>query len=420
MNRNARLLRKVELIRVGTKHNKERARFIKALPVSGHRVLVGFREERFSVTVDGIVHEHVYPVGTGFMFNREQKVHQIFPGGMYDMMRSRIHATRGESADEKDMRDKTQRAFDFINRLRMPLMEPEGRFVTDDGLRELANQLGPPKRAEPKLVASTRFRKASELRTKVNAARMLLPSVYTADAGAEQLERRRADVEVILSRIDPERVSVSALVKGVHQRIDDAWRVFSPEAFAKPGHLVVHASEKPTRRTIEIMRHFADSIYRGLREIRVQPLNGLAVKAVIALVALRDKIVAASGGPSADISEEVASIRAALTAMRLVRDLEMEVVTPLSMQLESGLKGWRKLDDRQRNRIRLGVVDSCLWFNESLRSKEEFLSLDTRAEIARLMEIATNHANKNDEDPRKCLLKVKAVLKNLSAFLSAA
>jgi hypothetical protein len=421
MQRNARLFpNKANEFQVETKHNRRESRLIEAVPVSGHRVLVGRREERFSVVADdGIETVLVYPVGTGFMFHREQKVHQIFRGGMYDMMRSRVHATRGEHADTKAVRGMIQEAFDFINRLRTyTLLDDGGRFLTDDGLRALANQLGHPKRVERKLVASSRFRKASELRTEARGGRMPMPSVFTADAGAEQLERRREDVKRILSRIDPERVSVCALVEGVHLRLDDAWRVFSPEAFAQPGNTVVLASVKPTPHTIKVMRHCVDPIYNGLREIRVQPLNGLAAKAVTALVALRDKTLAASGGSPVDISEEVAAIRAALTAMRLVRELEMDVITPLSMQFGGGLKNWRRLRG-QHKRIRQGVADSCRWFNKSFESKAEFLPPDTQAEVARMMKIATDHADKNDEDPRKRLLKVKKVLKNLSAFLSA-
>jgi hypothetical protein len=423
MRRNAKLLpNRAREFRVETKHNRQDGRLIEAVPVSetGHRVLVGLREERFKVRVDGVEREFVYQAGTGFLFNRVQEVHQIFSGGMYDMMRSKVHVSRGESADSEDAREKIRRAARFIYRLRTwPLIENEGQLFADDGLRELANQLGRPKRAKPKLVASERFGKASELRTETRGRRMPMPSLVTADAGAKQLEQRRADVREILSRIDPERVSVSMLVEGVHMRLDDAWREFGPEELAKPGNPVVLASVKPTPYTIKVMREYVDPIYSGLREIKVQPLNGLAVKAVAGLMALRDKVLAASGGPSVDISQEVASIRAALSTMRLVRDLEMEVITPLSMRLECGLRGWRQLNDRQRNQIRLGVVESGLWFNESLQSKAEFLPPDTRTEVARMMEIALDHANKNDGDSRKRLLKVKTVLKNLSTFLSA-
>ncbi len=411
MQGQARLLQKPNRFPIKTKH-QARAR-IEAAPVSGHRVLIGLHDVRFRDTVNGIEQVFDYKAGTGFMYSGEKEIYQIFPGGMYQMMRSKRHATRGEHTDSKDMRGMTQLAFDFITRLRTwTLIGDEGKFVTDDGLRALANQLGHPKRAEPKLAASDHFRKASELRTDAHAKRMPMPSVFTADAGAQQLEQRRADVEKILRWIDPERLRVFSLVEGVHLRLDDAWRVFCPEAFAQHGHAVVLASANPTSHAVKVLRHYLDPIYRGLREIRVRPLNGLATQVVVALETLRGKIMDASG--PVDVTDEVRTIRAALTAMRLVRELEMDVITPLSMQLG----GWKHLGDRHEQ-VRLRVAETCHRFGESFQSKAEFLPSDRQAEVMRMMGLASRHAGTDDGNPRKHLLRVKAVLKHLSLFLSA-
>ncbi|MCC6563464.1 hypothetical protein IT087_01075, partial [Candidatus Uhrbacteria bacterium] len=164
MQANAKILDKSTFFMVRTKHDRRR---IEAISVSGHRVLVTLHEERFYGFVDGKEMEIAYPAGTGLMYNGEQKIHQIFPGGLDHMLRSRSHAANGEKKDSEAMRGMTQLTFDFISRLRTwTLIGEEGKDFTDQSLMRLASDLCEPKRNERKLKASRHYQKASELKTK--------------------------------------------------------------------------------------------------------------------------------------------------------------------------------------------------------------------------------------------------------------
>ncbi|MCK9361182.1 hypothetical protein M0Q28_03035 [Patescibacteria group bacterium] len=410
MQGNARLLHKTNIFSVQTKHDKKR---IEAASVSGHRVLVGLREERFYDIVKGKEIEITYPAGTGYLWNGKQGLYQVFLDGMYTMLRSKAHTARGERFDSQDMRGMKQLTFDFLCRLRTwTQIGDEGQVFTDNSLRELADWLDHPKRDEHKLTASERFRKASELRTQANQKRMPMPAAFTAAAGAQQLELRRAVVEEILRWVDPERRHAFALVEGVHARLDDAWRVFSPEALDQPGHTVVLASRKPTEQSIKVMRDYLRPVYRGLREIKVRPLNGLADEAAVSLATLRDKIMNASG--PADITAEIAAIREPLTVMRVVRELEMGVITPLSMVLNR----WKRLETRKHPLARERAADACLHFGTDVQFHLGYLQPKQGASIMEHVRDASLIAAKADEDPRKQLLQVKKVLKRLSATLT--
>lgn len=409
MQANVRLLDRVHDFKVRTKYDEKK---MHAASVSGHRVLVGLGEELFCDIVKGEERNFSYPAGTGYMFNGEQKIYQIFPHGMYEMLRSKGHAVRGEKIDSKDMRGMTQLTFDFICRLRTwTLIGDEGKDFTDESLLSLAKSLDRPKRNERKLTAADRFRKAAKLKTEARAKRMPMPSAFTAAAGAKQLDLRRADVQSILGWIDPERLAVFELVEGVHMRLDDAWRVMSPQAFAQPGHSIAIASCLPTPQAVKVMRDHLRPIYRGLHEIKVQPLNGLADEAAVALNALVQKITKAKD--AVDISVELSRIREKLALMRIVRALEMDVIMPLSMLLHN----WKRLEAHKYELARDRTTQACARLAFELGNDLEFLAPERAADILERVRSAQSLSRAMEIDPRPALLAVKASLKRLSHSL---
>lgn len=409
MYANQRVLTRDGRFHVRTKHDAMR---IDMLIVSGHRVLVAPVELILHDIKKNVSVEVGYPAGTGFMFNGEQKIYQIFREGMYHMLRSKAHAARGERDDSREMHEMQQLTFDFVSRLRTwVLIGDEGKDFTDQSLVALANSLDHPKRNEHKLKAAGHYRKASQLKTP-NGKRTPMPAAFTASAGAQSLDRRRDDVQAILGWLDPERRAVLNLVDGIHNRFHDAWRFFSPEEMDKVGHPVVLAAAKPTAQTVKVMRDRLRPIYRGLEEVRVRPLNGVADSARVWIATLGRKIKDAH--EPVDISPELAMIREALAFAKIVQVLEMDVILPLSALLAR----WKKLDHVKRQVVRLRAAEACLTFGRSIEPFVPCLPDKRQEMIKSEMELANKLASDTDVDLYKQLNLLKKTLKRLSSNLT--
>jgi len=407
MQADAKILHKSNHFTVKTKHDRQR---LEAISVYGHRVLVLVRQERFhDIRADKSV-EISYPAGTGLMFNGEQGIHQIFPGGMYQMLRSRSHASLGERDDAKSMREMGQLAFDFVARLRSWLfIGEEGRAYTDESLLRLAGELASPKRNERKLVASDRFRKSSQLRTKRDK-RMPMPSAITASAGAHHLDLRRTDVQAILRWIDPERLAVHRLTEAVHDRFGDAWRMFNPAA-ANQSHPVLLAAAKPTTQTVKVMRDQLRPLYRGLKEVRVNPLMGLAEEAAVGLATLRDRIMNASA--PVDVLDLLTGIRASLAAALLTHELEIHAISPVSLSLGR----WRQIEPHRRELLRLRTAESVLTAKTSFERWADHLPAKRQGDIQRELDQAVALSTQEAADLRKQIREEKKALKRISGLL---
>lgn len=413
---NAKLLPDPQPFTTRTKYGQAR---IRASSVSGHRVVITREPQVFRSVTNERSRDIVIPDGVGLMYNGEQKIYQIFERGMYDMLRSRTHASKGERRDVQDVHEMRQMTFDFVGRLRTwSLLGDEARAFTDDTLLLLANQLDHPKRNERKLTASRRFRKAAALRT-AKDKRMPMPAAFTASAGAHHLDLRRADVREILKYVDPERLKIFALVQGAHARIDDAWRVFRPAAFLEPGNAIMLACEKPDGRVKRVVRDQLRPIYAGLQEIRVRPLNGLATRVCQAINAIVKKIeafVRRDGEPALDVAPELDRIRENLALMLMIREIEMEAIMPISFLLAR----WRRLDDGRRDEVMRVARARCehLWSYFQM-NVDHFGS----AGPAGIITAGFQQALRLTADPaienKKKLLAVKRALKWLSASLAA-
>lgn len=395
---------------VRTKHDALRTEM---LIVSGHRVLVAPNDLTFHDIKKNESVEVRYPAGTGFMYNGEQKIYQIFPEGMYQMLRSRSHAVRGERDDSRQMREMQQLTFDFVGQLRTwSLLGDEGQDFTDQSLVALANSLDHPKRNERKLKAARHYRKAGTLRNG-NGTRLAMPAAFTASAGAQQLDHRRADVQVILGWLGPERLSIFGLLQGVHERLDDAWRTLSPQAFeGGRNNVIAIAAANPTAQSTKVLRDHMRPLMRGLKEIRVRPLNRLALDAYAALTTLGKKIVEAR--QRVDVSAEILAARAPLATMKVIRSLEIDAITPLSMILHR----WNQLEVGQQKYARERVLQACQSTIATFQFEAATLPENTfKTSMTKLRTIA-EIASDGKEDPRKVLMSVKRGLKRLSADLA--